>query len=98
MFFSVHLIVQAAWSHPTYSWAANNISDLGNVYCQHWGDNHRYVCSSRHALMNLGFIGTGILITIGALLAGDFLRNRSLVRAARWLLVLDGFAFALAGL
>lgn len=50
LFLLAQLVVQAAWSAP-FSWATNNISDLGNVRCQPWGDDARYVCSPLHALI-----------------------------------------------
>jgi hypothetical protein len=39
-FFATHVIVELAWPRP-YSWARNNISDLGNVRCGSWGDDGR---------------------------------------------------------
>ncbi len=41
-FFLLMLVVQLAWETP-YSWADNNISDLGNVTCGSFGG--RAVCS-----------------------------------------------------
>src|SRR5690242_6517708 len=51
LFFAAQLIVGAAWSNPPYSWAEDNVSDLGNVSCQPWVENGRaahYVCSPLH--------------------------------------------------
>lgn len=66
-FFICHLIVEFAWPTP-YSWSLNNVSDLGNVYCQPWGDNARYVCSPLHSLMNVSFVIHGMLIIAGVVL------------------------------
>ncbi|MEV8309985.1 hypothetical protein AB0P36_22195 [Streptomyces flavidovirens] len=37
------LAVESAWRTP-YSWAGNNISDLGNVHCQMWDASRPSVC------------------------------------------------------
>ena len=71
------LVAQTGW-HGTYSWANNNISDLGNVTCGPWGDNHRYVCSPLHAWLNASMILYGALLASGAFL----LRLTPLVAAA----------------
>jgi hypothetical membrane protein len=95
IFFACHFIAQSAWSHPAYSWMANNISDLGNVHCGQWGDNHRYVCSPRHVLMNVGFIATGLLLFTGTLLAAPLWSSS---RVTKGLLLAASLAFALVGL
>jgi hypothetical membrane protein len=66
-FFVFHVIVELAWSQP-YSWAQNNISDLGNVTCGAWGENGRYVCSPLHAWMNTSFVLKGMLLAAGLVL------------------------------
>ena len=79
-FFVCHLIVQSAWPTP-YSWSLNNVSDLGNVYCEPWGDNGRYVCSPLHDLMNVSFVVDGLLIITGVVLIGS-LWSRALTSRA----------------
>lgn len=66
LFFVGQLVVQSAWTTP-FSWADNNISDLGMVACRDWGSPARYVCSPWHPLMNAVFVLNGVLIAVGAL-------------------------------
>ena len=96
-FFVCHLLVQSAWPTP-YSWSLNNVSDLGNVYCQPWGDNGRYVCSPWHDLMNVSFVVDGLLIVAGVLLIGSLWSRDLPSRAARSLLVIAGLGIVTAGL
>jgi hypothetical membrane protein len=84
-----HLVAQAAWTTP-YSWAGNNVSDLGNVHCGPWGDDRRYVCSPLHGWMNAGLVLTGVLLAVGAVLLER--------RAGRVLLVAGAAGWILAGL
>lgn len=96
-FFVCHLIVQWAWPTP-YSWALNNVSDLGNVYCQPWGDNARYVCSPLHDLMNASFIAEGLLMIVGLTLVRSLWGRGCLAHISRGFLVLTGLSFILVGL
>ncbi|HSX14752.1 MAG TPA: DUF998 domain-containing protein [Candidatus Saccharimonadales bacterium] len=64
-YYLAQLIVAAAWTIP-YSITINTISDLGNTVCGIY--NGRYVCSPRHALMNVSFVTLGITMMIGAVL------------------------------
>ena len=66
-FLGWHLIAQSAWRRP-YSWSRNTISDLGNVRCGPWGDDHRYVCSPLHAWMNTSIGLQGALLVLGMVL------------------------------
>ena len=69
-FFAVQLAVQSGW-RTSYSWAAFNISDLGNVHCGKWDISRpRYVCSPLHDAMNVSFAAHGLLLLAGALLLG----------------------------
>ncbi|MFI8307447.1 hypothetical protein ACIF80_29250 [Streptomyces sp. NPDC085927] len=70
-FFVVHGIVESAWARPAYSWARNNISDLGNVHCglRTWPES-RYICSPEHGLMNGSFVALGVLLVVGFVLTG----------------------------
>ena len=96
-FFICHLVVQAAWPTP-YSWSLNNVSDLGNVYCQPWGDNGRYVCSPWHDLMNVSLVADGLLIIAGVVLIGSLWSRALTSRAARSFLVIAGLGIVTAGL
>ncbi|MFG1921668.1 DUF998 domain-containing protein [Cryptosporangium sp. NPDC048952] len=89
LFFVGQVVVQAAWTAP-FSWADNNISDLGMVGCGDWGSPPRYVCSPWHVLMNAVFVTNGVLIAIGAI---GLFRG-----AARYLLLAAAIGCVLVGL
>ncbi|MEU7412287.1 hypothetical protein BLA24_30815 [Streptomyces cinnamoneus] len=98
-FFVAHGTVQAAWAQP-YSWAANNVSDLGNAHCAMQPDpTPRYICSPEHGLMNGSFIALGTLLLLGVALTGRALwRQGRAAAAARVLLAGAGVGFVLVGL
>ncbi|MFF8732850.1 DUF998 domain-containing protein [Streptomyces sp. NPDC015171] len=98
-FFVIHWIAESAWARP-YSWAGNNISDLGNAHCALQPDPEpRYICSPEHGLMNVSFVALGVLFVVGAALTGDALWHRGRAAAvARLLLAGAGVGFVLAGL
>lgn len=95
-FFVAHLVVQFAWAEP-YSWAHNNISDLGAVGCGPWDGNGRYVCSPLHAWMNASFVLQGTLLVAGLVLIG-LLRRGLLTRTSLVFVFLAGLGWILAGL
>lgn len=97
-FFVAHRIVESTWARP-YSWARNNISDLGNAHCaMQLEPEPRFVCSPEHNLMNASFIALGILLVIGTALTGVLWRRGSAATVARFLLAGAGAGFVLAGL
>lgn len=98
-FFVVHGIAESAWARP-YSWARNNISDLGNAHCALQPDPEpRYICSPEHGLMNVSFIALGVLFVVGAALTGGGLwRGGRAAAVARLLIAGAGVGFVLAGL
>ncbi|MFF7128219.1 DUF998 domain-containing protein [Streptomyces sp. NPDC008240] len=102
-FFVLQGVVGSAWARP-YSWARNNISDLGNAHCAWQPDPEpRYVCSPEHALMNVSFVTLGVLFAAGVLLTGVLLtgalwRRGAAATASRLLLAGAGAGFVLAGL
>ncbi|CAM5602029.1 hypothetical protein SANTM175S_06624 [Streptomyces antimycoticus] len=97
-FFAVHWFVESAWARP-YSWARNNISDLGNAHCALQSDpGPRYVCSPEHAAMNASFIALGTLLVVGIALTGALWRRGSASTVTRFLLAGAGVGFVLAGL
>ncbi|MEU9714971.1 DUF998 domain-containing protein [Streptomyces sp. NPDC047976] len=98
-FFVIHGIAESAWASP-YSWARNNISDLGNAHCALQADPEpRYVCSPEHGLMNTAFITLGVLLLVGLVLTGAALWRRGAAAVtARILLAGAGVGFVLAGL
>ncbi len=101
LFFAAQLIVGAAWSNPPYSWAEDNVSDLGNVYCQPWVENGRaahYVCSPLHTLMNTAFVVEGLCVVAGVLLLRVIWRRSWLSRIAQVCLILAALGVVVAGL
>lgn len=97
-FFWTHAIVETAWPRP-YSWARNNISDLGNVYCTVQAQPEpRYVCSPAHDVMNLSFVLLGTLLGVGAAFSGFLWRGNRTATVARTLLVGAGIGFGMVGL
>ncbi|MFE9972070.1 DUF998 domain-containing protein [Streptomyces hirsutus] len=109
-FFVVQGIVESAWVRPAYSWARNNISDLGNVHCglRTWPES-RYICSPEHGLMNGSFIALGVLLVVGFVLTGGageageagsgVLWRGGRVAVSAWMLLVSGGAgFVVIGL
>ncbi|MBX7547733.1 DUF998 domain-containing protein [Streptomyces sp. tea 10] len=97
-FFVAHVIVESAWSRP-YSWARNNISDLGNVHCAlQSAPEPRYVCSPEHGVMNASFVALGTLLVVGAVCAGTVWGRGATARVGRSLVACAGVGFAVAGL
>ncbi|MFD5450579.1 DUF998 domain-containing protein [Streptomyces sp. NPDC003470] len=98
-FLAIHAIAESAWARP-YSWARNNISDLGNAHCALQQDPEpRYVCSPEHGLMNVSFVILGVLLVVGVALTGGVLWRRSgAAVVARLLFASAGMGFVLAGL
>ncbi|BBH71757.1 hypothetical protein ACTI_84420 [Actinoplanes sp. OR16] len=69
LFLIANLVVGLAWTEPAFSWATNNVSDLGNVTCGVWDTTRpRYVCSPWHDAMNVAFVLTAVLLVAGLLL------------------------------
>jgi hypothetical membrane protein len=69
LFLAANVMASLGWHKPRYSWATNNISDLGNVHCGVWDATRpRYVCSPLHGPMNAAVILTGLLLAAGLLL------------------------------
>ncbi|MFG2496870.1 DUF998 domain-containing protein [Streptomyces sp. NPDC048441] len=97
------VIVGAAWkgrANTPYSWASNNISDLGNVHCRTWDDSRpRYVCSPMHDVMNVSFAVHGVLLLAGVLLtsAGGLWGAARISRAAQALFAVNAGAWVLVG-
>ena len=92
-FLVVQLLVESRWDTP-YSWATNNVSDLGNVTCGSWGPDDRYVCSPWHDLMNVSFVVFGVGIVVGTLILG---RALGLLRTPTALIASSGIGYVLAG-
>ena len=98
LFLFANLVVQLGWSTP-FSWADNNISDLGNIHCQVFDeDNPRYVCSPLHAVMNTSAVLNGGLLIAGVAGSGQLWRHSRSTRIGRAFLMAGAGGFVLAGL
>ena len=89
LYFVGQILVQAAWTMP-YSMIDNRVSDLGNTTCGTTVAN-TYICSPLHAVMNVTFILTGMLILIGLALTHSVWPPRHLTT---WGLIMLGVAGA----
>ncbi|MEV4694614.1 DUF998 domain-containing protein [Micromonospora echinospora] len=97
-FLVANVIVGLAWEQPGFSWAEHNISDLGNVTCGVWDTSRpRPVCSPWHPAMNAVFVGAGLLLALGALLAHAALRPGRAAAVAVASTVTAGCGYVLAG-
>lgn len=97
-FVVVQLVVESGWRTP-YSWAENNISDLGNVSCRMWDDSRpRYVCSPLHDAMNAGFAVHGLLLLAGLLLTGVCWGRGGISASSRILLAIGAVGWIVVGL
>lgn len=94
-FFVLMVVVQLGWETP-YSWADNNISDLGNVHCGEFGG--RWVCSPLHDLMNVSFVLGGVLVIGGVLLTARAWPRGLVSWLVRLLLAATGGGWIVAGL
>ena len=99
VFLIANVVVGLAWAPPGFSWATNNISDLGNVTCGIWDTTRpRYVCSPWHTTMNIAFVLTALLLLAGLLLTWRTLGAGRALRAGRGMMLLWPVGLALAGL
>ncbi|MET8122299.1 DUF998 domain-containing protein [Micromonospora sp. NPDC005189] len=99
IFLVASLVTGLRWRQPTYSWATQNISDLGNVHCGMWDTSRpRYVCSPWHPLMNGAMLTTAVLLAAGLLLTWRILGRGGVVRSAQSLLLLATGGYALAAI
>ncbi|GIH14960.1 DUF998 domain-containing protein [Rugosimonospora africana] len=98
LFLAANVITGLGWHHPAYSWATDNISDLGNVHCGMWDTTRpRQVCSPWHPLMNTSIVLTAVLLAAGLILTWRTLGHGFLVRLAQSLLLLAAVGYVLAG-
>ena len=93
VFLAANVVTASAWDDPRYRWTVHNISDLGNVTCGRWDTTRpREVCSPWHDVMNTGFVATGVLLALGAILLWPVLG-----RAVTVLTLAGGTGYAMAG-
>lgn len=99
LFLAASVITGSAWKKPAYSWALNNISDLGNVTCGMWDTTRsRPVCSPWHPVMNAAFTTTGLLLIAGLVLTWPAMGRGAAAAVAKVLALAGGVGFALVGL
>lgn len=101
---AVWLVLQVAaalqWEDPAYDWTINYVSDLGNTTCGPFtvpGGEATYVCSPAHELMNIGFVFSGVLTVIGAILLWRWWPPALLARVASALYCLTGAGRVIVG-
>lgn len=99
LYFFIQITVAWVWS-PPYSVVTNAISDLGNSACGPY--RGAYVCSSRHWLMNVGFVGLGLIMAAGSwLIFQEFTehspRQRLFAKAGFSLMAAAGVGTVLVG-
>ena len=85
-------IRSAAWHNPAYSYLTNYISDLGIVGCT------PELCSPLAAVMNAGFVASGILAITASLLLGPLLPTVVWRLAVQGLMLLHGLGVIVVGL
>ncbi|MET7573668.1 DUF998 domain-containing protein [Streptomyces sp. NPDC005492] len=90
-------VTAAAWTHPSYDYATNYISDLGVPAC---GTHYqgRTICSPSHALMNTSFIVQGVLFATGVILLATARLTGRARRAVTALAAAHAVGFVLVGL
>ncbi|MEU1688377.1 DUF998 domain-containing protein [Micromonospora sp. NPDC005707] len=97
VFLAANVVVGLAWRQPPFSWATNNISDLGNVTCGLWDSTRpRPVCSPWHGGMNGAMAATAALLALGALLTWPALGRGVAATASRLLTLAAAAGYALA--
>jgi len=98
LFLAANVTTGIAWRYPSFSWATNNISDLGNVTCGLWDTTRpREVCSPWHAAMNSSTIATGILLALGVLFTWSAVGGGAATRATQVLTLAGAGGYVLAG-
>jgi hypothetical membrane protein len=98
LFLAANVITALAWRHSPFSWATNNISDLGNVTCGMWDTTRpRQVCSPWHVAMNSATIATGVLLALGVLLTWSALGRGVATKTAQLLTLTGAGGYILAG-
>jgi hypothetical membrane protein len=98
LFLAANVVVGLAWDDPAFSWATNNISDLGNVTCGVWDTTRpRYVCSPMHNTMNVAFVLTAALLIAGLVLNWRMREPGRMIRWGWWLMLFGSAGLGLAG-
>jgi hypothetical membrane protein len=90
----VNLLTELAWPID-YSWASNNISDLGNVGCGFF--DGRDICSPMHLFFNAGVIVLGCLVGAGVILVRSAWGRGRRATLARGCILLAATGYVLAG-
>jgi hypothetical membrane protein len=97
VFLIANLVAGWGWEDPAFSWATNNISDLGNVSCGTWDTTRpRYVCSPWHRPFNASMLAVAALLALGTVLTWRKLGHGGAVRTAQVLTLAGALGFGLA--
>lgn len=98
LFLVANIVAGLGWNSPGYSWAAHNISDLGNVRCGTWDTTRpRDVCSPWHEQFNAAVLVTAALLLVGVVLTWRALGHGGAVRAAQVLTLAGTAGYGLVG-
>lgn len=91
---AIVLWTENGWSGG-YSWADNNISDLGNVSCGFF--DGRDICSPRHLVFNIGVLALGCLVGSAVLLTWHAWGRGKGATLARTCILLAAVGYVLVG-
>jgi hypothetical membrane protein len=95
-YFLIQAAAQLAFQ-PAYSLLDDRVSDLGNTTCGPWLA-HSFACSPLHPLVNAGFVLTGVLFVLGAILTWPAWPARRLSAAGLLCVIAAGLGYVLVGL
>jgi len=95
-FIAAMIVVQLAWSNPSYSLTQNYISDLGAIHCGTFASHD--VCSPLHLVFDGSIVVLGLLLILGVLLLPTAFPSRSSRRVGLGLLVIAGIGAIGVGL
>ncbi len=94
LYFVGEALAAAGWQGRPYAWTADAISLFGVPEVQGWRPDTAF--SSRHALMNATFIGTGVRLAVAAVLLAPFAPRRGR-RTVVTLALVNGLGLVVVG-
>ncbi|WP_305086954.1 DUF998 domain-containing protein [Rhodococcus tibetensis] len=99
LYFAAEVVTAAAWPRK-YEVTTDSVSNLGAAGCDGSAAQLAVarICSPLHAVMNIAFVMTGVLIVVGAIGLREFLPAGRTRVTALGLLVLTAVSAALTGL
>jgi len=94
LYFVGEALAAAGWQGRPYDWTSDAISLFGVPEVQDWTPQPAF--SSRHLLMNLTFIGTGLRLAVAAVLLAPFAPRRGR-RTVVTLALVNGLGLVVVG-